>query len=134
MAITENILDFIPSIDRYVSLIRAATDAEDLVNAVREYLASWSERKIGNLQRIDGGWGPFDRYGQVVRLRTVADVSRIGETVRRQIVALKAVEIALNPEIVELDRFFSIAREVADERAAISARKYAATPGWGDRP
>jgi hypothetical protein len=130
MAISENSLDSFPGINRYASLIDAASEAKDLVNAVSEYLASWPKEKIENLQRVDGGWGPFDKYGQPTRLRTVADVSWIGDTVRRQLVALKEAGIALNPELVELDLFFSIAKQVAEDRIPISSRKHSGAPRW----
>jgi hypothetical protein len=131
MAINENSLDSFPDINRYLSLIDAASEVEDLVDAVSEYLASWPKEKIENLQRVDGGWGPFDKYGQPTRLRTVADVTWIGDTVRRQLVALMEAEIALNPELVELDLFFSIAKQVAEDRISISSRKHSGAPRWG---
>jgi hypothetical protein len=131
MAINENSLDSFPDINRYLSLLDAASEVEDLVDAVSEYLASWPKEKIENLQRVDGGWGPFDKYGQPTRLRTAADVSWIGDTVRRQLVALTDAGIALNPELVELDLFLSIAKQVAEDRIPISSRKHSGAPRWG---
>lgn len=125
MARAENSLSRFPPIYPYVRRIYAASEADDLVDAVSEYLASWSNHKI---QRVDGGWGPVDRYGRSRRLRSVADINRIGERVRRQRVALEEVGIVPNPEFVELDLLLSIAKRVAGDRMAITSRKNAWSP------
>jgi len=134
MAVTENSPDSFPGIGRYVSLIHAASEPEDLVDAMSEYLASWSKHKIENLQRVDGGWGPFDKYGQSTRLRTMAHVTWIGDTVRRQLVALKDVGMAPNPELIELDVVFSIAKQVVEDRLAGRSREDFAAPRRGAYP
>jgi len=134
MAISENSRDSIPGIDRYVRLINAASEAGEFINAAINYLASWPKQKIENLQRVDGGWGPFDKYGQLTRLRTVADVTSISEAVHSQLVALKEVGFEPNPELVELDQFFSVAKQVAEDRIAITSRKYSGNPHWSDYP
>jgi hypothetical protein len=134
MAIAENRLDSLLDINPYVSRLYAVGEAEDFVNALSEYLASWSKQKIENLQRLNGGWGPFNYDGQPARLRTVADVTWKGDMVRRQLVALKEAGFTPNPELVELDQFFSIAKQVAEDRVAISSRKYSGIPRWSDHP
>jgi hypothetical protein len=128
MVISEYGRDSISGFDRYVRLVNAASDAEELIHAVSEYLASWPEQRIEKLQTVDGGWGPFDKYGHLARLRTVADVTLIGENVCRQLVALKEVGVEPNPELVELDQFFSVAKQVAESHIAITSRKYTGNP------
>jgi hypothetical protein len=124
--INEETLESLPGMDRYLDLMHAASGVGEFVNAVGEYLASWSKPKIENLQKVDGGWGPFDRHGQPTRLRTVADVTRIGDALRRQLVALKEAGIALNPELLEVDLFFFAATQVAEDQMAVKSHGYGA--------
>jgi len=118
MVIPSNIRHHFPSINRYLGVMRTASNPEGFVNAVSEYLASWPKQKIKRLQRDDGGWGPFDVYGRSTQLRTVADVTRVGDAVRGQLVALKEIGVEPYPELVELDLFFFIAKQVAQDRRA----------------
>jgi hypothetical protein len=134
MAIGKNILNVFPGISRYVDLMHEAPGADALVNAVSEYLASWSKQKIENLQKLDGGWGPFDKNGRPTRLRTVADATWIGDTVHRQLVALEEAGIAPNPELEELDLFFSIAKQVVEDRLAGRSREDSGAPRRGAYP
>jgi len=134
MAIAKNILEFFPGMNRYLGLMQAASGAEEFVDAVSDYLASWSKRKIENLQKVDGGWSPFDRNGQPTRFRTVADITWMGDTVRRQLVALKEAGIAPNPELVELDMFFSAAKQVVDHRLAVRSPEDSTASRRGANP
>lgn len=134
MAIGKKILNVFPGMNRYVGLMHAAPGADAFVNAVSEYLASWPRQKIENLQRVDGGWGPFDENGRPTRLRTLADVVWIGDTVRRHFVALKEAGIAPNPELVELEQCLSVARQLAEDRLAGRSRADPGAPHWGAGP
>jgi hypothetical protein len=134
MAIGKKILNVFPGMNRYVGLMHAAPGADAFVNAVSEYLASWPKDKIENLQRVDGGWGPFDENGRPTRLRTMADVVWIGDTVRRHFVALKEAGIAPNPELVELEQCLSVARQLAQDRLAGKSHADRGAPHWGAGP
>jgi hypothetical protein len=134
MAIAKNVLNVFPDMNRYVRLMHAASGTDEFVTAVSAYLASWSKAKIENLQKVDGGWGPFDKNGQPTRLRTLADVAWIGDTVRRQMVALTQAGIAPNPELVELDLCLAIAKQVVEHRLAGRSREDSAAPRRGEYP
>ncbi len=134
MTITENTLDCLPGMNRYLSSMRAASGPEDIIDTMRKYLAGWSTHKIDNLQKIDGGWGPFDRNRQPTRLRTVADVLWIGDTVRRHRAALNEAGIAPNPELIELDLFCNVARRAVEDRVAARSRATSAAPRRGTYP
>lgn len=134
MANTENILDALPGMNRHMRSMRAASGAEEIVDAMRKYLAGWSTHKIDNLQKIDGGWGPFDRNRQPARLSTVGDVLWIGESVRRHRFALSEAGIAPNPELVELDLFCCVARQAVENRVAVRSRTLLAAPRGGAYP
>jgi len=131
MVFANIIRDHFPSMNRYLGLMRAASGPEEYVNAVSEYLAGWPKQKVESLQKVDGGWGPFEKNMQPMRLCTVADVTWMGDAVRRQLVALKDAGVAPNPELVELDLFFYIAKRVAQDRLAARPREDSAAPRQG---
>ena len=81
---SRTVLSGLTDMDPYVRLIAAATGPGEIVNAVNDYLAGWSEDQIRNLQKIDGGWGPFDERQRPARLCGVADVPRICDSVHRR--------------------------------------------------
>ncbi|MGH9578403.1 MAG: hypothetical protein ACRD3R_13265, partial [Terriglobales bacterium] len=135
MATTECDLDSLTALtdmDRHVRLMTAATGPEGILNAVNDYLAGWSVDRIRNLQKIDGGWGPFDERQQPAQLCEVADVPRIGDSVRRQCVALKEAGIAPTPELLELDLFFFFARQVVEDHEEVRSRVHTAARRNGD--
>ena len=94
---------------RYVSLLAGARSASDVVTAVRGYLAAWPTARVANLQRIDGGWAPFDADLQPTPLYRPADLQRVCDAVHGQCVALRDAGMALTPELLELDLFFLLA-------------------------
>jgi len=134
MVIAKNIRAYFPRMNRYLGLMRAASDPGEFVNAVSEYLASWPKQKVEDLQKVDGGWGPFDKNMQPIPLGTVAGVTWIGDTVRRQLVALREAGVAPSPELIELDLFFFIAKQVAQNRLAARSREDSAAPRRGAYP
>ena len=131
MATAEYVLGSRTDMDRYVRLMTAANGAKGIVNVVSGYLAGWSTDRIENLQRVDGGWGPFDDCQQPVQLSTVADVSRICDSVRGQCVALKEAGIAPTPEFLELDLFLFFARQVIEDHVPARSRSYTAPANDG---
>ena len=122
MATTEYVLNSLTDMDRYVRLMAAAPGAEGIVNAVSGYLAGWSKDRIRNLQKVDGGWGPFDERLQPAPIHGLADVPRICDSVRKQCLALKEAGIAPTPELLELDLFLFFARQVVEDRGPVKSR------------
>ena len=131
MGTTEYFLHSLTEMDRYVRLVAASTGAEGIVNVVSDYLAAWPKDWIESLQKVDGGWGPFDDDQQPVQIRTVADVSRICDSVSRQCSALKEARVAPNSELLELDLFFFFVRQVIEDHVPVKLRTYAAAPESG---
>ena len=131
MGTAEYILHSLTDLDRYVRLVTASAGPEGIVNAVSDYLASWPIDRIENLQKVDGGWGPFDDKHQPVQLRAVADVSRACDSMRRQYVALKEAGIAPTPELLELDLYFFFVRQVIEDHVPVKTRPHAAASATG---
>lgn len=93
----------------------AARRAEHAVNVAGAYLSGWSKDRIWNLQKIDGGWGPFDSAGHPEPMYAVEDITRISKVVHRQHLALIEAGIEPTPELIELDFFFErLSRQVAN--------------------
>jgi hypothetical protein len=134
LVVTENALESLRDMDRYLGLLHAASGPGEFVNAVSEYLASWSKPKIENLRKVDGGWSPFANDVRPTPFRTVAAAIGIGDSVRRQLAALKEAGIALNPELLELDLFFFAATQVAEVQMAVKSLDYGTAARRGAYP
>jgi len=100
--------------------VKAIGRPDAIVDAVNAYLSSWPKSRIRNLQKVDGGWGPFDGRQEPLLLRGVGDVPRLFEAVHRQCINLVEADMAPGPEIMELDRFLLVAAQAA--RALLSRR------------
>lgn len=133
MATAEYVLGSLSDMDRYVRMMSAATGVDAIVNAVNDYLSGWSKMRIENLQRVDGGWGPFDDRQQQTALSTLADVSRLCDSVRRQYVALREVGIEPTPELLELDLFLFFARQIIEDRVPVKSQTQAGALSRGGR-
>ena len=128
MAITECALGSLTDMDRCARLMKAATGAAGIVNAVSEYLAGWTRERVLNIQKVDGGWSPFDERQQPVPVHGVDDVLRICNSVRGQCVALKESGIAPTPELLELNQFLFFARQVVEDHEPVRSRAYNMVP------
>jgi len=95
--------------DRYVRILAGARGASDVVAAVRDYLAAWPSVRIVNLQRIDGGWAPFDTNQQPSPLYRSADVQEIRDSVHGQCASLQAAGVEPSAELLELDMYLCLA-------------------------
>jgi hypothetical protein len=102
---------FDPSMDanRHASLLAGARCAQDVVSAVRGYLAAWPKARIAELQRSDGGWAPFDADLQPTPLYRPADLQRICDAVHGQYASLQGAGVAPAPALLELDVILSLA-------------------------
>jgi len=116
MATTECVLQSLSEMDRYVRLLAAADGSAGIVEAVGEYLAGWSRERILNIQKTDAGWAPFDDRQQPEPVGAPADVLRMCDSVRSQCIALKESGIDPAPELLELDLFLFLARQVMEDR------------------
>ncbi len=137
MATTEYVLSSLTDLDRHIGVMAAASGPEEVVEAVSAYLAAWSRDRIRNLQKVDGGWGPFDENQRLAPLQGIGDISRIADSMRRQCAGLRDMGIEPTPELLELDLFFFFAREVMEAHAP-SGRSAPAGPRhgyvhWSDR-
>ena len=120
-------LDFDPTkdTDRYVEMLAGARGTSDVVATVREYLAAWPQACVTNLQRVDGGWAPFDADQKPTPLYRPADVHKICDAVYGQRTSLMGAGVAPAPELVELDVFLRVACAKLAEFEPIPTHKYA---------
>ena len=110
-------------IGRCAELLTTATQAQRAdgaaVHAANLYLSSWSKLQIWNLQKIDGGWGPFDTAGRPELMHKAPDIARVSEAMHRQRLALNEAGIDPTPELIELEQFFGLlTRQVAEQARA----------------
>lgn len=111
MVTTEHNLDALLKVDRFVRLMAVASGPDEILSVVRAYLASWSKERIIRLQATDAGWAPFDEYRQPFPIAGVGDVRQISGPVRIRARELKASDMRIGPELLELDLFFFFAEE-----------------------
>lgn len=104
-------LDFDPTkdTDRYVEMLAGARGTSDVVATVREYLAAWPQACVANVQRVDGGWAPFDADQKPMPIYRPGDVHKICDAVYGQRTSLLGAGVAPAPELVELDLFLRLA-------------------------
>jgi len=95
--------------DRYVGILAGARGASDVVAAVRDYLAAWPRERVVDMQRVDGGWAPFDANQQPTPLYRSADVHKICDSVHGQIASLQAAAVEPTAELLELDIYLCLA-------------------------
>lgn len=111
MATTDHNLDALLKVDRFVRLMAIASGPDEILGVVRAYLSSWSKERITSLQATDAGWAPFDEYRQPFPIASVSDVRQISGPVRIRARELKASDMRIGPELLELDLFFFFAEE-----------------------
>jgi hypothetical protein len=104
-------LDALLEVDRFVRLMAAAPGPGDIVSVVRAYLSGWSKERIVRLQATDAGWVPFDEHQQPFPIASVSDVRQIAGPIRIRFRELRASDIRVVPELLELDLFFFFADE-----------------------
>ena len=129
MATTDDTLDSLIELDRFVRLMAVATGTDGVVAAVRAYLDGWSKERILRVQARDAGWVPFDEYQQPFPIYSANDVRRIGGPVRIRCRELRISDLRIAPELLELDLFFYFADEsLAVHEPARSLTPFRATP------
>lgn len=109
---------------RFTRLLSGARESADVVAAVREYLAAWPPPRVANLQRVDGGWAPFDAGQRPTPLHRPADLHRIRDAVRVQCASLLGAGVTPAAELVELEEFLSLAcARLAEAEPGLAANR-----------
>lgn len=122
MATAEYVLQTLSAAERHIALLTAASRADEIVRATSDYLASWSAERIANLQKIDGGWGTFDTQGRPIPVCDAGNIARISKVLSNQCAALKDAGIQPTLELLELDLYFAVAKQMAETIVASRAR------------
>lgn len=122
MATDEYVLRSLSAVEHHIKLLTAAARADDIVRAASDYLASWSSERIELLQKIDGGWGTFDLQGRPISIYDVGHVARISNVLSNHCIALKDAGIEPTPEILDLDLYFAVAKQMAESFIASRTR------------
>ena len=115
MSTAENVLNSLADFEHHVRSLSAAVGAGQIVEAVGRYLESWSIDRIESLQKIDGGWGAFDNNQRPEPIDSLADIARLSDALSNHCHALKEAQLEPTPELLELNLYFSLARQVAGE-------------------
>jgi len=103
-------------------LMAGAGSIAEILERVQAYLDSWSRERIIRLQKMDGGWAPFDRSQRPLRVGSLGKVHASGDAIHLHCVALRAAGFPLTPELVELDEFFRAARQLIRAREQAGPR------------
>lgn len=107
-----------PQLMQHLEYIGGAQTPAGVVQAVQRYLDAWPRDRVERLQRVDGGWAPFDMRQRASRVNGIRDLRRLRDAVHRHCAAMGEAGIALTPELVELDEVFFIAAQMAERLEA----------------
>ncbi len=111
MAPKDDDLNAFLEMDRFVKLMAAASGPSSIVDVARAYLASWSIERIIRVQATDAGWVPFDEFQQPYPIADTSDLRQIAGSIRIRFRELRASDLKIAPELLELDLFFFIVNE-----------------------
>jgi hypothetical protein len=98
----------------HIKRMVGAQGISSVIQAVQDYLGSWSQERIANLQKMDGGWGPFDARRRPVKVSGAGAVRCTRDAIRRHCIALREAGMPPTVELVELNEFFRVAGELID--------------------
>lgn len=90
-------------------LLAGARGSAEVIVAVHDYLATRTAQQVADLQRLDGGWAPFDDRQRPVPVFRPTDVLMAREAVRSQCAALRSAGVTPGTGLVELRRILSLA-------------------------
>jgi hypothetical protein len=102
----------------HLEQIAAAEVPAEVLRAVQVYLNAWPKERVKSLQRVDGGWAPFDEDQMPSQVNGVGDLRRIRDAVHFQCAALKQAHVQLTPELIELDEILFIAAQLTESMKA----------------
>ena len=126
MATAEYVLKSLVGVEHHLKLLSAANDAGEIVDAVSKYLESWPLDRIESLQKIDGGWGTFDDHQRPDSIHTVEHIAQISVALSGHCRALKEARLEPTPELLELDLYFALAKQVGEKFIFGRSRSYVA--------
>jgi hypothetical protein len=115
MGTAEPAVDSPSALDAHVAALARAGGPDEVVDAVRSYLAAWPQGRVASVQRVDGGWAPFDECQRPIPVDTASDVYRIRNAVHDQCRALRAGGMQLTAALLELDLLFLFAGRVLED-------------------
>ena len=98
----------------HIRRIAGAQGISKIIEGVQDYLDSWSKERITNLQKMDGGWGPFDERQRPLRISGAGAVHCSRDAIHRHCIALAKVGMSLTPELMELNEFFHVAGKLIE--------------------
>jgi hypothetical protein len=103
-----------PKLLHYLERVEAVDSPFGVLRVVQSYLNAWSATGIKSVQRVDGGWAPFDRDQRPLRVDGLPNLRHNRDMIHRQCKALREAGMALTPEFAELDEFFLAAAEKSE--------------------
>jgi hypothetical protein len=98
----------------HIRRIAGAQGISNIIEGVQAYLDSWSKERITNLQKMDGGWAPFDERQRPLKISGAGAVHCSRDAIHRHCIALVKVGMPLTPELMELNEFFHIAGKLIE--------------------
>lgn len=107
----------------HVELMAGAKGIPEILEIVQEYLNSWSKERIVDLQKMDGGWAPFDESQRPLRVFSADAVHCDRDAIHRHCIALREAGMPLTPELVELDEFFYNACKLIEDCEEPASRR-----------
>lgn len=114
MQATVNVSNETSNLLHCVERIAIAEVPAEIFITIQSYLDSWSKERISSLQKVDGGWAPFDHGQRPVQINGVRDLRRVCDAIHRQCVTLRQARMALTPELIELNEILFIAAQMAE--------------------
>lgn len=94
---------------RHLDSIAAAEVPAKVIEAIQGYLNTWPKDRVRNLQKVDGGWAPFDESQSPSQINDDRDLKHIRDAIHRQCLTLREARLPLTAELMELDEVLSIA-------------------------
>ncbi|MGQ0653305.1 MAG: hypothetical protein ACT4P4_13740 [Betaproteobacteria bacterium] len=94
----------------FLGRVAEATDPARILEIVKSYLGSWPRERIEALQKLDGGWGPFDAGLKPVQVTSATHLRCMRDAVHAQCMALREAHMTPSAELAELEAFFFVAQ------------------------
>lgn len=118
-----------PQVIEFLERIVAVETPYAVLNVVHDYLRAWPKVRVANLQRIDGGWAPFDRDQNPLPVNTLGKLDLFQEAVHRHCLALSLLNRQSTPELMELNEMLTIAHQFAKALGTAAFEELSANVG-----
>ena len=120
---------------RHLNSIAAAEAPAKVIDAIQGYLNAWPKERVRNLQKVDGGWAPFDEGQSPSRISDDRDLRHIRDAIHRQCLTLREARLPLTAELMELDEVLCIATLLVEAMKAPGFKaQHAAATGRSNLP